>query len=763
MALTFFREGKNLTGTAGDDVMAVFAGGGGGPEADQDTLNGGDGNDLLMGDRPNGLLGFAAADNLSTRNRAFDLSPLRLSFSNDHDQLVGNTDAPHTSLIRETRPGTIDWFKVPLVAGQTATFDIDFGFTSWGGAVDTVVELRNATGALIATNDDSDPSAGGDGSINSRDSLLSFTATSDGDYYFVVRPFGEGKPTFAGGAYMANVSITGLPAEDHGAAGDDYLYGDAGDDLIVGDGGNDYILGGTGFDTIYGGSGADLINGGDDPDQIWGGAGRDSVAGGNGNDTLYWRPGDGSDELNGGANIDGLDLSASTSGWTVDLDFGIASNGYGDVIRITEVEIVAASDFADVLSGPTDSAGSQVLGRGGDDLIRSGYTAQLLDGGDGIDTLDTADFGYGGQTWQVDLSNGENSVGFGSWINFENFTGSNAVDLITGTVAANTIRTGGGDDTVQAGDGDDVVEGGLGDDTLDGGAGIDTASYASAREGVSVVLAYQGSQWDTQVGFDILTGFENATGSMFGDDLAGDGGDNMLAGGGGDDVLEGANGRDTLNGGAGRDAASYEFAGAAVRVDLAVATAQDTRGAGIDRLVGIESLTGSRFDDQLAGNGAANTLVGGRGADRLTGGGGADRFVIEHGDSGGVAAIADRITDFKRADGDRIDLSDIDAGSGTIATEHFTFIGTAVFSGTAGELRYQSSGSETWLTGDTDGDRDADVLVRLSGQVALGARDLILTTDAAVLAVESPFAGDVRYHAPIASVSFHDLGLVHLV
>ena len=71
-------------------------------------------------------------------------------------------------------------------------------------------------------------------------------------------------------------------------------------------------------------------------------------------------------------------------------------------------------------------------------------------------------------------------------------------------------------------------------------------------------------------------------------------------------------------------------------VDLTIAVAQDTGGAGIDTLSSIEGLTGSAFADRLKGNDAANALAGGdrndrlaggKGTDHLEGGNGADRLI----------------------------------------------------------------------------------------------------------------------------------------
>jgi len=77
-------------------------------------------------------------------------------------------------------------------------------------------------------------------------------------------------------------------------------------------------------------------------------------------------------------------------------------------------------------------------------------------------------------------------------------------------------------------------------------------------------------------------------------------------------------------------------------------------------------------------------------------------------------------------DADMLDLSAIDAVTGG-TDDAFTFVGTAQFSGTAGELRFQSFGSDGFVMGDTDGDRATDVVILLSGVTTmLDAGDFVL-------------------------------------
>src|SRR5258707_892303 len=91
-------------------------------------------------------------------------------------------------------------------------------------------------------------------------------------------------------------------------------------------------------------------------------------------------------------------------------------------------------------------------------------------------------------------------------------------------------------------------------------------------------------------------------------------GDDVPRGRKGNDVLYGGAGNDLLDGGAGADRASYLSATTGVVIDLTLGgQLQDTLGAGLDTLGGIENLRGSEFDDRLFGNADDNLLDGGAG------------------------------------------------------------------------------------------------------------------------------------------------------
>ncbi len=114
--------------------------------------------------------------------------------------------------------------------------------------------------------------------------------------------------------------------------------------------------------------------------------------------------------------------------------------------------------------------------------------------------------------------------------------------------------------------------------------------------------------------------------------LIGTDGDNELRTADGNDLIAGLGGDDRIKAGDGSDTMSYATAPAGVRqgvtVDLGkVDLPQDTGGAGIDRLGGIENLIGSPFADRLSGSqgdnrfeirdGSGDTLACSAGADTV--------------------------------------------------------------------------------------------------------------------------------------------------
>jgi len=431
--------------------------------------------------------------------------------------------------------------------------------------------------------------------------------------------------------------------------GDDSYFGTGGSvsDIVQGASGNDMLVGGTARDWFDGGSDEDEIDGAGGNDLLFGGFGDDTIDGGEGNDVLIGEFG--SDALDGGA---GRDIASyrTALGVVLDLANGAVNTGEAEGDSFTSIEVYQGSAFDDSLFGSagTDTfqggEGADTLdGRDGNDLLQGQDGDDLLTGGLGNDRLqggagtDTASYAAATALVRVNLSlfgaQNTTSAGVDTLTDIENLVGSAFADVLTGDFLANAIDGGNGADTINGGGGDDVLTGGLGDDRLTGGDGIDTVSYQLATAAITLTLASAAAQATGGAGSDTVVQVENIIGSAFGDTLTGSGlanvltggaGDDQLAGGAGDDVLIGGAGDDILNGGADADTADYSAAEAGVRVRLMTLAAQNTLGAGIDTLTGVEVLIGSAYDDQLFGDASANLFEGGVGDDILNGGGGID-------------------------------------------------------------------------------------------------------------------------------------------
>jgi Ca2+-binding RTX toxin-like protein len=326
----------------------------------------------------------------------------------------------------------------------------------------------------------------------------------------------------------------------------------------------------------------------------------------------------------------------------------------------------------------------------------------------------------------------------GSWWG-DDIYGMDGDDTLFGNGGPDQLFGGIGDDTLVGGTGDDLLMGGAGADTLDGGAGTDTASYSRSPAAVAVGLVTNKASGGDAEG-DKLYGVENLTGSayddfLFGSDVAnvltGGGGndylwgwegDDTLDGGSGDDLLLGGDGADVLDGGAGIDSAFFDESSAGVFIDLLTGQGSGGSAEGVT-FWSIENLTGSSFDDTFIGNFADNRFTGGLGTDILIGGDGADQFVfgkrighVQLDDA--LGAAADTVSDFNALQGDKIDVS---AVGGTC-----TFIGESEFTGLKGEVRYEQIGTNTWISGDRDGDASADFQIKCVGTITFTANDFIL-------------------------------------
>jgi Ca2+-binding RTX toxin-like protein len=587
-----------------------------------------------------------------------------------------------------------------------------------------------------------------------------------------------------------NDMVWGLAGNDRmdGRTGADRLSGGAGNDWLTGGEGVDTLLGGTGADRLDGGNGLDLasyadaavavlsdmatpganlgdargdtligieglegsafndtLRGGAAANRLLGGAGKDQLEGRAGNDTLFGGVGDdvlaggaGNDILNGGEGSDWVNYVDQTAGIRADLVDWTRSRGAAALDRLTGIENLAGTAYADFLYG--DAGANRLNGGAGNDRLEGRAGADALDGGNGTDTLAGGD---GDDT----LSGGDGN---------DLALGGNDADRLSGGAGNDTLDSGSGTDWLDGGIGNDRVLGGAGADTLFGGTGNDTLSGGTEADRLDA-----GAGNDTlagDAGDDVLTGGDGNDVVLGGeglDTLFGGSGNDRLDGGTEADLLDGGAGNDTLTGGAGNDVLTGADGNDLVQGDDGLDTLFG--GAGNDRLdggadvdaldggIGNDTLDSGAGDDVLTGSDGNDLLLGGEGLDTLFGGIGNDRL-----DGGTGSDSLDG-----GAGSDTLDASSGDdalAGGGGNDTL-LGGEGQDVLAGGAGNDRLEGGLGDDALTGDAGN----DVFVFVGGHDVItdftNGQDKILLEDDLWDGVPPSVA------ALLASVTVNDLGL----
>jgi serralysin len=423
------------------------------------------------------------------------------------------------------------------------------------------------------------------------------------------------------------------------------------------------------------------------------------------------------------------------------------------------------------LNGTGNALSNVLTGNAGNNVLSGGAGNDTLHGGSGIDTLIG---GTGNDTYVVDnlrdivretstlaseIDTVRSSVSWSLGANLENLTLIGAAHLNgTGNALNNVLIGNAGNNVLNGLGGADTLDGGAGIDTLIGGTGNDTYVVDNLRDIVreTSTLASEIDTVRSSVSWSLGANLENlaligaahlnGTGNALNNVLTGNAGNNVLNGGAGNDTLDGGSGIDTLIGGSGNDTyvvdnpedIIIETSG----VDTLRSSVSWSLGANLENLTltgsahlngignalgnvligntGNNTLNGGEGNDQLDGGAGDDMLIGGIGADILTGGDGSDRFVFSALNELGKDSARDIIFDFSSLQGDKIDLSGLDADFLTPLFDTFSFIDSNDFT-TAGQLRFV----DQVLYGNINGDLDADFEIQLLGVNTFSASDLV--------------------------------------
>ncbi|MBO3762536.1 calcium-binding protein [Ciceribacter sp. L1K22] len=417
---------------------------------------------------------------------------------------------------------------------------------------------------------------------------------------------------------------------------------------------------------LTGNTGDNLLRGMAGDDTLDGKAGADTMEGGAGNDTYYV------DDVG-----DVVRETASAGSDTVRAALSYALSAHVENLVLTGTANIDATG---------NGLANRLTGNSGDNVLNGGSGADTMIGGTGDDTYYVDNAGdvvterSGGGTDTVHASV---SHTLSAYVENLILLGSASING-TGNSLANTILGNAGNNVLNGGSGADSLIGGAGNDTyyIDN---VGDVVLEAANGGTDTVRASRSYTLGSNVENLILTGTGNlsATGNSLANSITGSSGNNTLSGLAGNDTLRGSNGNDSLLGGTG--------------------------------------------NDRLEGGSGNDRLTGGTGADKLYGGTGADRFIFTALSHSTVSSSGrDTIYDFSRGQGDRIDLSAIDASTKSSGNQAFSFIGEKAFTGKAGELRTVNSGGDTFIYGDVNGDKSSDFAIRIDANIDLVKGDFIL-------------------------------------
>jgi diphthamide synthase (EF-2-diphthine--ammonia ligase)/6-phosphogluconolactonase (cycloisomerase 2 family) len=438
-------------------------------------------------------------------------------------------------------------------------------------------------------------------------------------------------------------------------------------------------------------------------------------------------------DQNGDGLSDGLIVAQGQGLQVADVVTGVANFGF----------TIYGSANGDTLTG---GAGNDIIaGFGGADVLRGGAGGDILYGGAGADTFVygvgdstlthwdlVSDFTTGQDKLDISAADGGSVVisrlggtsfiyfgGSGTGASVVQVLGDIQVDdlILSGAVTGVTIFGGFGVETLRGGAGADTLVGGTGTTTLIGGGGADVLYGGIGTD----TFLYSAVSQSNASAYDLILNFDYGRDKV--DISAIDGGRITLARFGGNTFIYSA------PDGGGALQSTIAVQGVQLKTtDLVTSGGANQAftlvGDGSNHGVA-DVLVGAGGNDILYGLDGADTLTGGGGADFLVGGAGADTFVfIAVTDSATIAS--DLIFDFSSAQGDKIDLSAIDANSSTATNDAFSVV--LSFSKVAGQLIIQTPDSSGYyhILGDVNGDGVADFIIAVNTSNTLNGSDLIL-------------------------------------
>jgi Ca2+-binding RTX toxin-like protein len=541
-------DGSDHATAAGVPAPVRIAGGSGG-----DTIVGGENGDFLSGGTEGDFIAGGAGDDFIDGATGSD----RLEGGPGDDRIVGGPTDPFNTSGNDTIVGgpghdTLD-------GGSGSLTDPDYDRLDYSTEGDPVtVDLTSGEGSDTVRGFEEVLGSPGDDDIKGHSSAYRIDGGPGNDTID-----GQGAREVLGGE-GDDVMYARVSADEtlQGGPGDDRIYDDFECSCFIGDHNDDVLLGGPGNDRLVAGTGNNTLRGGDGDDWLVAGCEVDfehsSLFGEAGQDTLSEIPesvlddtcffgnrhegtvehGDANDLLDGGADVDTLDLCVPQDPNSLDVPPGYRPDprgAYTTCLRTAAQYATPADAGHTAYRGHTAEVDQlvsiqNVIGGGGNDLLfgMGGVVnggpgsddlscGRALDGGpggpaDGGDVLrdcpgatyrGVADYSRRTEAVHVTLdgvandggwdaatatSEGDNVLatgGIAGGAADDELTGDGADNVIEGGAGADRIDAAGGQDVVFGNDGADTIDGGPGGDLLDGGADADTIL---ARDGLAELI-----------------------------------------------------------------------------------------------------------------------------------------------------------------------------------------------------------------------------------------------------------------------------------
>lgn len=286
---------------------------------------------------------------------------------------------------------------------------------------------------------------------------------------------------------------------------------------------------------------------------------------------------------------------------------------------------------------------------------------------------------------------------------------------LIGRAGTDFIEAGFGNDKLYGGAGNDELRGGPGNDRIEGGSGVDRAQFGFAKGSYTIALI--------QGGITISHTAPALPGWPAGVPYIREGKDTISF-----DVeyvtfndFNGSNSKVTYSTASLARLANRNTSFDSLSKADAIIGYQIREGTRSS-----ESILGSTKNEHLRGADGNDVLFGGDGSDLLEGGNGVDTFVFRKVSNSRWGNEPDRIIDFSFSENDKIDLSRIDANTGTSYDDDFQWIGRKAFSGMSGELRFTATMDGLKILADLDGDKRADFVVLIDNSQNIDVGQILL-------------------------------------